>query len=60
MKGRILEEKFEQPNVPSPLRKGEVSGVTSLETQGFEIPWFWLGASCVGIAIIWRAYHKFR
>lgn len=60
MKGRILEEKFEQPNVPSPLRKGEVSGVTSLETQGFEIPWFWLGASCVGFAIIWRAYHKFR
>lgn len=62
MKGRLLDHKAEQPNVPLPLKKGEISGLVSQQkdTIGLDIPWFWLGASCIGIAIMWRVYKKLR
>lgn len=64
MKGRLLSGlKAEQPNVPQALKKGEISGVPVMEVlhrNGVDIPWFWIGASCVGLAVVWRAYSKFK
>ncbi|XP_005093865.1 threonylcarbamoyladenosine tRNA methylthiotransferase [Aplysia californica] len=64
MKGKLLgDHKAEQPDVPLPKKKGEVTGVMTVSSttqrDGLEIPWFWLGVSCLGVAIVWRVYHRF-
>jgi len=64
MKGRLLDGlKAETINVPKPMKKGEISGIPEMEVlgqHGVVVPWFWIGASCVGLAVVWRAYSKFK
>ncbi|KAI8787156.1 threonylcarbamoyladenosine tRNA methylthiotransferase [Biomphalaria glabrata] len=62
MKGKLLQdETAEQPNVPHPLKKGQVSGVTlASQEKKLQVPWFWLGSSLLGLAILVRAYTRFN
>ncbi|BFY99932.1 hypothetical protein BsWGS_02972 [Bradybaena similaris] len=63
MKGKLLQEHPpEQPDVPLPLSRGQVSGLrlelADNQHQKWHIPWFWMGASAVGAAIIVRVFLK--
>ncbi|KAH9491982.1 Threonylcarbamoyladenosine tRNA methylthiotransferase [Bulinus truncatus] len=63
MKGRILHLlQGEQPNVPVPFQKGQITGASFVMQQEkkpeFQIPWFWLGTSVLGLAILVRVYTR--
>ncbi|KAH9491981.1 Threonylcarbamoyladenosine tRNA methylthiotransferase [Bulinus truncatus] len=63
MKGRILHLLHgEQPNVPVPFKKGQITGASFVMQQEkkpeFQIPWFWLGTSVLGLAILVRVYIR--